>query len=327
MAGSTKEINEGREPFLTTGVGVLLAAALCCFLWGSAFPAIKTGYAVIGIASDDVASQILFAGVRFFLSGVMVAVGMSLARRRPFVPAARDLPQIAVLSLFKTIGQYIFFYMGLATAAGVTSSIISGSTYLFSILFAVLVFRTERFTWRTALGCVVGLAGVVLINLDGLLSGGTLTLGGEGCILVSAVLGAIANCLTKTFAAEHDSVLLSGWQFALGGAVLVVVGLAMGGSIVPADSSNLLPAVAVLLYLALVSAVAFSLWSHLLALNPVSRVSVYGFLTPVFGTLLSAALLAESAEVDPVLAALALVLVCAGIVAVNGAPKEPRPRG
>jgi drug/metabolite transporter (DMT)-like permease len=41
-----------------------------------------------------------------------------------------------------------------------------------------------------------------------------------------------------------------------------------------------------LLYLALVSAVAYSLWGILLKYNPISRVAVFGFMTPVFGVIL-----------------------------------------
>ena len=48
-----------------------------------------------------------------------------------------------------------------------------------------------------------------------------------------------------------------------------------------------------LIYLALVSAVAYTLWGCLLKHNPVSRVTIFGFLTPVFGVVLSALLLSE----------------------------------
>ena len=44
---------------------------------------------------------------------------------------------------------------------------------------------------------------------------------------------------------------------------------------------------AALLYLALLSAVAYSLWAVLLRVNPVSRVAVYTFLQPIFGVILS----------------------------------------
>lgn len=74
--------------------------------------------------------------------------------------------------------------------------------------------------------------------------------------------------------------------------------------------------------MALISAVAYSLWSRLLAVNPVSRVSVFGFMNPVFGVVLSALLLGEGAGTSPVTVIVALLLVCGGIIIVNK-PKKP----
>ena len=85
----------------------------------------------------------------------------------------------------------------------------------------------------------------------------------------------------------------------------------------PTDASNPLPALALLAYLGFISAAAYSLWSATLAVNPVSRVAVFGFMNPVFGVLLSALLLGETNVVSPLVAVAALALVSAGIVVVN----------
>ena len=77
------------------------------------------------------------------------------------------------------------------------------------------------------------------------------------------------------------------------------------------------PAVALLLYMAMISAVAYTLWGILLKYNPVSRVSVFGFMNPVFGVLLSALILGESAQALSIYALAALVLVSLGIYVVN----------
>ena len=57
---------------LTNLYVVLVLAGLCCFLWGSATPAIKTGYQLFQIDSKDTMSILLFAGVRFLLAGFLV---------------------------------------------------------------------------------------------------------------------------------------------------------------------------------------------------------------------------------------------------------------
>lgn len=115
---------ESRKPYLATLPGLILGCLVCCALWGSAFPCIKIGYGLFGIPAHDSASQLLFAGLRFTLAGMLVIVGMSVAQRRPLVPQARDIKPICILSLFQTIGQYFFFYLGLSRASAMSSSII-----------------------------------------------------------------------------------------------------------------------------------------------------------------------------------------------------------
>ncbi len=306
-----------RTPFLATTPGLLLACLGACLLWGSAFPCVKIGYGLFGIDSADVASIIAFAGARFLISGALVVVAMSLVRRRPYVPARADWAPAAKLSFFQTTLQYLLFYVGLSRSAGVTSSIIEASNAFFIVLLATFVFRTERMTWRKAAGCLVGFAGVLLVNLSGGTTGAGFSLGGEGLVFLSTISAAVSSNLAKRYSAEHDPVLLSGWQFVIGGAMLLVAGLAMGGHVAPANATSPLPAVALLVYLGFISAAAYSLWSMALAANPVSRVAVFGFMNPVFGVILSAILLGETNVVSPLLAVAALVLVSAGIVIVN----------
>ena len=309
---------ERRKPYLATLPGLILGCLVCCALWGSAFPCIKIGYGLFGIPAHDSASQLLFAGVRFTLAGALVIFGMSAAQRRPLVPKARDIKPILVLSLFQTIGQYFFFYLGLSRASAMSSSIIEASANFLAILFAALAFHTEKLDAPKVLGRVLGFAGVALVNLSG--SNGTFgfTLDGEGFILASTVAGALSTCLIGLFSREHNGVLLAGWQFLVGGLILAIIGFLMGGTLSPAQIA---PAIALIMYMALISAVAYSLWSCLLAVNPVSRVSVFGFMNPVFGVILSALLLGEGAGTSPVTVAVALLLVCGGIIMVNN-PKR-----
>lgn len=303
------------KPFLGTLPGLILGCLVSCGLWGSAYPCVKIGYELFGITGSDVASRLVFAGTRFTIAGIMVVVGVSIAQRRALLPAKRDLGAIGILALFQTVLQYFFFYGGLSHAAGVTSSIIGAAAYFFAILFASLIFKTENLTRKAVIGCTIGFAGVVLVNLGG--SGDaafSFALNGEGFILLSSVAGAISTCFIAVLGRTHDSVLLSGWQFVTGGVVLLGCGLAMGGSLCPVSPG---PAFTLILYMGFISAMAYTLWSRLLAANPVSRVSIFGFMTPVFGAAMSAVLLGETDAVNPLFALIALALVSAGIVIVN----------
>lgn len=66
-----------------------------------------------------------------------------------------------------------------------------------------------------------------------------------------------------------------------------------------------------------ISAGAYTVWGILLKHNPVSRVSILGFMNPVLSVLLSAVFLGENREAFSLTGLLALVLVSLGIVAVN----------
>ena len=56
--------------------------------------------------------------------------------------------KIAMLSLFQTIIQYVFFYVGLANTTGVKASIIEGVNVFIAILVASLLFHQEKLTAR-----------------------------------------------------------------------------------------------------------------------------------------------------------------------------------
>ena len=303
---------------LTRKAAVIPLTMLCCLLWGSAFPCIKLGYGYSGRGSDDTASQILYAGLRFALAGVLALIMGSLTARKPLIPRRKAVPKIVMLSLFQTILQYTFFYIGLARSTGMKSSVITASNVFLSILVASLIFRTEKLTFRKILGCAAGFSGVVLINLSGI--GGGFRLTGEGFVFLSALSYAFSAALIKRFSAEEDPVMLSGWQFIIGGTFMTILGLVLGGRIGTVD----LRGAAMLVYLAIVSAAAFSIWGTLLKHNPVSMISVFGFMNPVFGVILSFLLLSERSEAGPLRVVAALGLVALGIVIVNYTPKIMR---
>lgn len=299
-----------------------LTALFCCVLWGSASPAIKIAYDIFGIAPDDTASRIMLAGARFFLAGIMTICFGSVLSRKLLIPKKESLKYIAVLSLYQTIGQYYFFFMALAHITGVRGSIINASGNFFAILFAVYLFHFEKFSLRKFLGCIVGFAGIVMI-LGGVkaLSGmEAISFSGEGAMLIAALFYALSSCCIKIFSRDENPVVLSGYQFMLGGAVLFLIGVLMGGSLVFRSSSCALN----LIYMGFISAGAYTMWGVLLKHNPVSRVSILGFMNPVMGVLLSAIFLGENNEAFSITGIIALLLVVAGIIIVNREGKVRR---
>jgi drug/metabolite transporter (DMT)-like permease len=200
----------------------------------------------------------------------------------------------------------------LANTTGVKASIIEGVSAFVAILVASLIFKQEKLTSRKIIGCIIGFIGVVMVNVSG--NGVDLHFSfiGEGFILISTVAYAFSSIYIKRYSESENPVVLSSWQFIVGGIIMTVCGLLAGARIEEWTASG----VAMLLYLATVSAVAYSLWGILLKYNPVSKVAVFGFMNPVFGVILSAILLSEEGGLS-IASVGSLVLVCVGIYIVN----------
>lgn len=302
---------------LTKTPVVCALAILCCILWGSATPSIKIGYKLFNIASGDTASQILFAGMRFVLAGILTILFGSLLSRKALVPKKKSIPSIVKLAMVQTILQYVFFYIGHAHTSGVKAAIINGSNVFLSILFAVLIFKYEKMTWVKLIGCIAGFAGIVIINLTG---GGidmNMSFLGEGAILISAAAYALSSGMIKKYSQDENPVVLSGYQFFLGGLVMTIAGLIAGGRVTGFTFSSTM----LLIYLAMISSVAYTVWGILLKHNPVAKVTVFGFTNPMFGVLLSAIFLGEKNQAFGIQGIIALVLVCFGIFIINKAKK------
>jgi drug/metabolite transporter (DMT)-like permease len=143
-------------------------------------------------------------------------------------------------------------------------------------------------------------------------------LNGEGFLVLAAASYGCSSVLIKRFSSREDPVVLSGWQFVLGGGLMTAIAL-FGGGKLHAESAAAWP---LMLYLSLLSAVAYTLWSLLLQRHPVSRIAVFSFLNPVFGVVLSALLLGEARVLNLPRCLLAMALVCLGVWIVNCPEKQ-----
>ena len=305
-------MKKNKEQLMQKTMVVWLGALLCCALWGSAFPCIKIGYQLFQIESEQTATQILFAGCRFALAGILALVIGSLVKGKILVPKKQSYGKIVTLCMFQTVAQYVFFYIGLANTSGVKASIIEAVNVFVAIFIASLCFHQEKLTTRKVMGSIIGFLGVILVNLTGSEINTHFSFVGEGFIFLSTVAYAFSSVLMKSYSTEEDPVCLSGYQFLIGGLLMILFGVAMGGRMTVMTAGG----AAMLIYLALVSAIAYSVWGILLKYNPISKVAVFGFMNPVFGVLLSAMLLKEYQMIG-LMSIISLILVCLGIYIVN----------
>ena len=301
-----------KKAFFEKNTAVIFGTMICSLLWGSAFPFVKIGYRLLDLDASETASQILFAGIRFTIAGLMVILFGSITQKKLMLPKKAELRPVMVVSMFQTVGQYILYYIGLAHTSGVRGAIIIGTNVFVAILVSSLIFRQEKLTMRKVAGSIVGFLGVIIINVAGGSLGEGSFLKGDLLVFLCTFCYAFSSVFMKKYSGTYDTVMISGYQFFLGGILMTIVGLIPGGTLHFTEDGSW----AVLLYLSFVSAAAYTLWSRILKYNPVSKIAVYGFMNPVFGVILSAVLLKEGSALG-IFSILALLLVCAGIVIVN----------
>ena len=267
---------------------VALFALTAAVVWGWAYPLIKLGFAEFGIGADMTGSKMLFAGIRFALSGLIVLTaarfaGMPFALRR-----GGDWGFVLLFAQLNTTLHYTCFYIGLSHAPGARSAILNSLSVFTVVILACLFFKSDRMTGRKAVGCVLGFTGILALNL-GSSDSGQFTWLGDGMIVLNALCGAAASLLTRGLNQRVNVVVGTGYSLALGGALLIGMGLLAGGC---------LPCITLrgMVYLVLligISTIGFSLYNKLLTCNPVGKVAIYNSLIPVVGAITSCLCLDE----------------------------------
>ena len=298
-----------------TPVCAVLLAIFCNVLWGSAFPFIKLGYRLFSIQTGDTPAILCFAGIRFMLGGVLVLLGsIFLQGKAPAMPRGKAAAECVALALWQTALQYAFYYTAVSLLTGAFGGILNSTQSFLGVIFAHFIYgQADRMTAAKALGCALGFGGVLIATI-GNHGGGSAW--GITTMMIATVIFALAGPWNKSVTKKADSFAVCFINLFVGGAVLLVLGLALGGHF----SLSSPVGIAVLLYLAFISGVAYVIWALLMKNNPVSRVSIFCFVNPVANVFLSALLNSEPLFQWQYIAA--LVLVCVGIWLVNKAPAQ-----
>lgn len=292
---------------------IIFVAIIATFLWGSAYPAIKVGYSIFNISADDIGGKLLFAGYRFLLAGLFVLIYELLFGSKNIKINKKYFKEVTILGILQTSLQYLFFYIGLAYTLGSIGSILNSIGTFIAIILAHFIYKNDKLDNKKILGCIVGFLGIILVNLDESTSTISLKFSflGEGFLIIAAILSAVAFIYSKKITNNKSASIATGYQLAIGGFILVISGYLYGGKL----TNISLKGVILLIYMALLSSVAFGLWSQLLKYNKISTISVYNLLIPIFGTLLSGIILKEN--IYSFNKIISLVFVSLGIYLVN----------
>ena len=252
---------------------MVVFALTAAIAWGWAFPLIKVGFNAFGITADMTGSKMLFAGIRFAVAGLIV---LSVARSngRSFKTSkAIDWRFILAFALMNTTLHYFFFYVGMSHSAGSRAAILNSLSTFLVVLLACACFKSDKLTSSKIFGCAVGFCGILTLNLGGAESG-QFTWLGDGMIILNAICGAVSNLMTRGLSRRVDVFVGTGYSLSIGGLLLIIPGLALGGTL---PNVNLLGIICLLLLIA-ISAIGFALYNKLLSCNPVGKVAIYNSL-------------------------------------------------
>ena len=285
-----------------------ILAIICAVGWSMAYPLIKVGYGIFEISADDLGGKLLFAGVRFLFAGLLVSAFCVCRKTKLDLKVRKDISWLLLLALVNTALHYMFAYIGLSNNTSGRSTILDSMSGFFLIFLSTVFFADDKLNKRKVIGCVMGFAGIVLINVE---PGGNffenITFGGDGMILLNALCGAFGGVITRVVSKKMNIMSATGYSMAIGGALLVLAGLCIGTS----GAWNLqIGGIVVLTALVLISAVCFAIYNELLAVYPISEIAIYNALIPVLGVMFAALFLNEPLKWQYFVAVL---LVAAGI--------------
>ena len=290
-------------------VWVVTFALVAAIAWGWAYPLIKLGFGEFAITQDMTGSKMLFAGIRFAMSGLIV---LTIARARGIsfgVTRPRNWWFLLLFSLLNTTLHYAFFYIGLSHSEGARAAILNSMSVFLLVLLACLFFKSDKLTMQKIIGCVIGFVGILTLNIGGGKSG-HFTWMGDGMIILNALCSASASLMTRGLRSRVDVFVGTGYSLGIGGLLLIIPGLLMGGTLPRVTVEGLV----ILGLLICISTMGFTLYNKLLSCNPVGKVAIFNSLIPVVGAITSCLCLNEPFYWKYIVAA---ILATAGIYIIN----------
>lgn len=264
---------DSRQSMPCRDVGLLLFVML---LWALCFPLISIGLSL--------SSPLYFAALRSLVAGVGLVIPAAVLRR----PLPRQLNLwMGILGVglsYTSAGFAGMFLAGGVVSPGLASVLANMQPLIAAILAFFLL--GERLKRRTLMGLFMGFLGIVLTALPGLGDLSTeVGFSGIGYIVLGALGVATGNILLKRLSEKIDPLVVTGWQFLLGG--LPLLALAQWLELPAATMWNWTFVVNLLMLGLGGTALPLLLWFWLLRRADLTRLNTFSFLTPIFALIIS----------------------------------------
>ncbi len=282
-------------------------AIVACLLWSSAFVGVKIGL--------KYHTPFQFAGIRFFISGIMLYLYFNNFKNY-WKQVVANWEFIALISGLQTVIQYMLFYSGINLLPASVAAMIIGSSPLFISVVSHFSFHNDKMDWLKTLSIILGMAGVAVISFGpGKLPPGVqISLLGVSLLLLNNVVSGFANVMIAKRPAGVSPVVLSSASLFFGGFALMVISIPIEGYGLKMVSTEYFIALG---WLSFLSAAAFSIWFGLLQ-RPgikVSILNIWKFLIPVSGAILSWLILPE--ETPNLVSLVGMLLIASALLIMN----------
>lgn len=254
-------------------------------LWGSLFPMVKLGFAAYAVKST--ADILLFAGIRFLICGGVISIFAAVRDKSSYHPVRGAWLPILLSGLFAIILHYGFTYMGLELTDSSKTALLKQVGALFYVCFSFLFIKEDRPTLKKTVACLVGFLGIVVLNIGS--EGISFSLG-DVFILCASFCTVFSNVISKRVFKTVWPITSTGLSQLFGGAVLLLVGVAMGGRVQFALDTSLL----VMVYICAASIVSYCIWFGIVKSGELSKLFIIKFAEPVFACIFGAIILGEN---------------------------------
>jgi drug/metabolite transporter (DMT)-like permease len=276
----------------------LIAYLIVCVFWGSTYLAIKVGVGEL--------PPFLFAGLRFFVAGVLL-LAIARALGDPLPRRAADWRVLAIVGLFLLTGGNAFVvWAEQYTTSGVASIFVVTVAIWTAFFDAIVPGGSGDLNWRVVAGLILGFLGTALLVGASPAEILKADLRGPLALTFASASWSIGSVYAKRHPTEVSPYIAASIQMIVGGAVVALVGTAVGEWGRWHLSLRGLGAMAYLVVFG--SILGYSAYAYALRHASATVVGTYAYVNPVIAVLLGWLLLSEPITART-LVAMALILV------------------
>jgi drug/metabolite transporter (DMT)-like permease len=259
--------------------GTAFLAFIACFLWSTAFAAVKIGL--------NFMSPLQFAGIRFFISGLLI-LPLCGNLRSYFFYIKNNIKHVLWVAFLQTFLMYSLFYTGMNMVPASLGAMVIGTGPLFAALVAHFTLQNDKINRRTFISFIIGIIGIAIIHLGRQSKGivGAMEVWGMFILVLNNIVGGLYNVVVMKSKSNIPPTVLSSASLWIGGLSLFCISIPLEGIQIQSYPVEFYLSLS---WLAFLSAASFSIWFGLLR-RPgikISYLNSWKFIIPVLGATLS----------------------------------------